>query len=111
MMDEKDINRMLMHYQQLLKSSNREHINPVIEELKIDDLKPMVQLVAKSRAAYLKYAYDLGKKYFGTETYPSADELKMLKTLRLRFSELADAAQAFETSIHRGYLDVHSSKP
>jgi hypothetical protein len=106
MMEEKDINRLLMHYQQILKAANRDHINPEIEELKIEDLKPMVQLVAKSRAAYLKYSYNLGKQYYNKDGYPTADELKTLKTLRLRFTELADAAQAFETSIHRGYLDI-----
>ncbi len=106
MMDEKDINRLLMKYHQLLKTANREHINPEIEELNIEDLQPMVQLVAKSRAAYLKYSFNLGKQYFNKEGYPTPDELKTLKTLRLRFSELADAAQAFETSIQRGYLDI-----
>lgn len=110
MMEDKDINRLLLKYHQLLKSSNRDHINPEIEELKIEDLQPMVQLVAKSRAAYLKYSYNLGKQYYDKEGYPTADELKTLKTLRLRFTELAEAAQAFETSIHRGYLDIMPSK-
>tara|TARA_R110001592_G_scaffold355991_1_gene657216 strand:- start:8780 stop:9109 length:330 start_codon:yes stop_codon:yes gene_type:complete len=105
-MEEKDINRLLLHYQQLFRTANKEIINPEIEELNINDLKPMVELVAKSRAKYLKYSYELGKQYFNTDNFPTADELTKLKTLRLRFTELSESAQAFETSIKRGYLDL-----
>lgn len=109
-MEEKDINRLLLHYQQLYKNTNKEIINPEIEELSISDLKPMVELVARSRGTYLKYSYELGKQYFNTKDYPSADELKKLRTLRLRFTELAESAQAFETCIKRGYLDLDLDK-
>lgn len=105
-MDEKDINRLMLHYEQLYRTSNRELINPEIEALSIDDLKPIVNIVAKSRAAYLRFVYELGKKYDNTDTSPSAEELKKLKTLRLRFEELAEGSKAFETSIQRGYLDL-----
>jgi hypothetical protein len=100
-MDEKNINRLLLHYQQLFKNANKEIINPEIEELGISDLKPMVELVARSRGTYLKYSHELGKQYFNTDDYPSADELKKLRTLRLRFTELAESAQEFETCIKR----------
>lgn len=109
-MDEKDINRLLLQYQQLYRHANKEYINPEIEELCINDLKPMVELVAKSRATYLKYSYELGKQYFNTDQYPNADELKKLKSLRLRFTELSESAQAFETCIRRGYLDLKLDK-
>ena len=105
-MDEKDINRLMLSYQQLFKKANREHINPEIEELTIEGLKPIVDIVAQSRAIYLKYVYDLGKKYEGSEDGPTVEELKKLKVLRLRFTELAEGSQAFETSIQRGYLDL-----
>lgn len=105
-MDETDINRLILHYQQLCRTANKEIINPEIEELNINDLKPMIELVARSRAAYLKYSYELGKQYFKTQDYPTADELKKLKTLRLRFTELSESAQDVEISIQRGYLDL-----
>ena len=105
-MEEKDINRMMLHYEQLYKTSNRECINPEIEALSIDDLKPIVNMVSKSRADYLKFTYELGKKYGEGHTEISADELKKLKVLRLRFTELSEASIAFETSIQRGYLDL-----
>lgn len=109
-MDEKNINRLLLHYQQLFRNANKEIINPEIEELNINDLKPMVELVAKSRATYLKYSYELGKQYYNTDNFPSTDELEKLKTLRTRFAELAESAQAFETCIKRGYLDLKINK-
>ena len=108
-MEEQDINRLLLHYEQLYKKSNRDIINPEIEALSTADLEPIVQIVARSRAAYLKYVYELGKKYRDEESddsSPSAEELKKLKTLRLRFEELAEGAKAFETCIQRGYLDL-----
>lgn len=109
-MDEKDINRLLLHYQQLFRNANKEFINPEIEELSLSELRPMVELVARSRGIYLKYSYELGKQYFNTDEFPSADELKKLRTLRLRFTELAESAQAFETCIKRGYLDLDLDK-
>lgn len=105
-MDEKDINRLIMQFNQLLKAANKEHINPMIEELSVEDLKPLIRLVARSRARYLEYVYELSKKYDEKEDYPSADELKKLKILRARFEELTNGSQAFETSIQRGYLDL-----
>lgn len=108
-MDEQDINRLMLHYEQLYRKSNREIINPEIEALSTSDLKPIVNIVAQSRAAYLKFMYELGKKYDEIDDSPSAEELKKLKTLRLRFEELAEGAKAFETSIQKGYLDLKTN--
>jgi len=105
-MDEKDINRLLLQFDRILKQANRDHINPEIEELSVEELKPIADLVAKSRAIYLKEIYALGKKYDGKDAFPSAEELKKLKVLRTRFSELAEGAKSFEISIQRGYLDL-----
>lgn len=109
-MDEKDISRLIIQYQQLFKNANKEFINPEIEELNVNDLKPMVELVAKCRASYLKYSYELGKQYYNSDKLPTAEELNKLKTLRLRFSELSESAQAFEVCIQRGYLDLKIEK-
>jgi len=105
-MDEKDINRLLMQFDHLLRQANREQINPVIEELAIDDLKPIIDLVARSRASYLKQLYELSKQYSESESLPSSDELKRLKAYRNRFLDLADGAKSIEICIQRGYLDL-----
>lgn len=108
-MDEKDINRLLLQYEHLLRQANKENINPKIEELTIEGLQPLIRLIARSRARYLEYVYELSKEYEDKEDYPTADELKKLKTLRMRFEELAAGSAAFETSIQRGYLDLKLS--
>ena len=105
-MDDKDINRLLIQYDRLLKQANREHINPEIEELTVEELKPIVNLVARSRATYLKELYTLSKKHDENGTIPSAEEFKHLKVLRARFLELAEGSKSFEISIQRGYLDL-----
>lgn len=105
-MEDKDINRMMLEFNRLIREANKEHINPVIEELNVEGLKPLIRLVARSRARYLEYVYELSKLYDGKEEYPSADELKKLKTLRSRYEEISSGAKAFEISIQRGYLDL-----
>jgi hypothetical protein len=103
---DKSINRLLMQFEQLLKTTNKEQINPKIDELCINDLQPIVELVARSRAEYLEHLYTLCKQYEGTENFPSNDEMQKLRAHRLRFEELAEGSKAFETSIQRGYLDL-----
>ena len=103
---DKHINRLLMQFEQLLKTSNREHINPAIDELCIADLHPIVNLVAKSRASYLQHLYQLCKKYECREEFPTTEEMQKLRAHRLRFEELAEGSKALETSIQRGYLDL-----
>lgn len=103
---DKHINRLLMQFEQLLKASNREHINSAIEELCTNDLQPIVDLVARSRAGYLQHLYELCKSYEGKEEYPSVEEMQKLRAHRLRFEELAEGSKALETSIQRGYLDL-----
>jgi len=105
-MEEKDINRLILQFEQLLRESNREHINARIEELNIDGLKPLVDLVARSRATYLEHLYKLCQKYEGSENFPDKEELQRLRAYRNRFIELADGAKSFEISIQRGYVDL-----
>lgn len=101
-----DTNRLLMRFEQLLRAVNREVINPEIEELSLDNLRPLVTLVARSRAAYLKALYDMSKKYDGSADFPSDGEMQELQKLRSRYLELADGAKSVEISIQRGYLDI-----
>jgi formate dehydrogenase maturation protein FdhE len=105
-MEEKDINRLILQFEQLLRESNREHINARIEELNIDGLKPLVDLVARSRATYLEHLYKLCQKYEDSENFPDKEELQRLRAYRNRFIELADGAKSFEISIQRGYVDL-----
>ena len=101
-----EVKRLLLQFQQLMGTVNQEIINPEIEELSVDSLRPLVTLVARSRAVYLKELYELSKRYDGSDQFPTEQEMKKLKKLRTRYIDLVDGAQSFEISIQRGYLDI-----
>lgn len=105
-MDDKDINRFLLQFEHMLRNANREHINPKIEQLGVQDLQPIVDMVARSRALYLEKLYLLCKKYENKEELPSSEEMQRLAAYRKRFLDLADGAKSLEISIQRGYLDL-----
>lgn len=97
--------RLLLEFNKLLRETNRNEIGAIVDQLCLDDLKPVVELVARARANYLKHAFELA----GTHrdgTLPSEDELAVLRKHRAVFHDLLEASQAFETAIQRGYLDV-----
>ncbi len=99
-----DINRLLMALERSMREINREVINPEIPALTIDDLRPVLHLVAKARASYLKALLNLGTRV--DDAQAAAGELDELAKLRREYEELASAAKALETAIQRGYLDI-----
>ena len=99
-----DVNRLLMALERSMREINREVINPEIPALTIDDLRPVLHLVAKARASYLKALLDLGARV--DDAQAAAGELDELARLRREYEELASAAKALETAIQRGYLDI-----
>ena len=103
-----DNNRLLMELERSMRSVNREIINPVIQELSIDGLRPVLRLVAHARARYLKALVDLGDRT--PHDTLNTSQLEELGQLRREYDELASAAKALETAIQRGYLDVRTSE-
>ncbi len=101
-----DAKRLLMRFEQMLRAANREVINPEIDNMSLEGLRPMVDLVARTRARYIKFLWALSKKYDGSESFPSDEEMKKLSALRSRYLELADGAKSVEICIERGYLDI-----
>lgn len=100
----KDINRLLLQLEQAIKRLNQETINPVLPELTLAGLAPVMSMVAKSRAIYLKELFDLASSC--DECVPSAPQIDNLRALRQAYEEMVSGAQALETAIQRGYLDV-----
>lgn len=96
--------RLLLEINKSIKDLNRSIINPRIKELKVDDLSPVIEMVATARAAYLEEVFNLASTLDGKQ--PSTEQLKRLQHLRVSFEELAKGSQALETAIERGYLDV-----
>ena len=101
-----ETNRLLMEFDRLLREANRAAINPIMEELSIDQLQPLADMVARARAVYLKHLHDLAVKYQADEGLPSDAEMSALAQLRSRFIDLVEGSKSFETAIQRGYIDV-----
>jgi len=97
-------NRLLMELERSMRSINRELINPRIKELTVDEMRPVLCLVAHARSRYLKALFDLGAGLEGDR--PSDDQFAELHKLRIEYEELVTAAKALETAIQRGYIDV-----
>ena len=96
-----DNRRLLLQLEQTRKRINRTLINPEIKTLDIGDLKPIVQMVARARAAYVAELFELAGS--GSE---EARDVSRLRALRETFDELVAATNALETMIERGYVDV-----
>lgn len=88
-----------------MRSHNQVYINPEIPELTIEQLEPLLKLVAKSRANYLKALFDLSTEV-GEDGDPTQQQIEELRCYRTIYAELLEGAQALETAIERGYLDV-----
>lgn len=102
-----DTNRLLLEYEQLLKTINREVINPEINVISLEDLHPIAGLVARARANYLKRLYEIAQAHNDSKTLPNEPEIKELKQLRSIFLELVEGSKSIETAIQRGYLDIN----
>lgn len=96
--------RLLIEIKKKIKDVNRDTINPRFDELRLDDLVPAIEMVAKARADYLQEVFKLANTEGGKA--PTTEQLKRLRHLRLTFEELAHGTQAMECAIERGYLDV-----
>lgn len=101
-----EINRLLLTFEQLMRDTNREVINPEIHEISIEDLRPVAELVARSRAVYLKRLYEIAHAHKGAKSLPSDEEMGELGKLRGRFLDLVEGSKSVEIAIQRGYLDV-----
>ena len=105
-MSELDANRLLLQFEQSVREINRTEINPRIPELKLADLDPVVSMVAKARARYLKALFDLASD---SDEEPRPEQIKKLQNLQQCYETLSEAAKALEIAIERGYLDVEGN--
>jgi hypothetical protein len=79
----------------------------MIEELNVEDLRPVIRMVALARGAYIKELISIAKA--GDGEIPADRQIASLQLHRKRYDELVSAAQALEAAIQRGYLDVQGS--
>lgn len=96
--------RLLIAIDSEIREINRQTINPLFEEVKLSDLTPVIEMVAKARAGYLRALYDIARQ--APDGQPSESDIERLTDLRLVYEELVKGTQALETAIEREYLDV-----
>jgi len=99
-----DNNRLLLEIDKIIRELNRNEINAAIPEIQAADLNPVLSLVARTRASYLKTLFEVAEQV--EQGMPSPDQVERLGRLRTTYEELVGGAQALETAIQRGYLDV-----
>ncbi|WP_426416649.1 hypothetical protein [Aestuariirhabdus sp. LZHN29] len=100
-------NRLLMELEKRRRDINRDIINPRVAELCLDDLAPMLTMVANARAEYLGALFDMSTD---EGSLPSHTQVAELRQRRETFDELVSAVNALEAVIQRGYLDVKSGR-
>jgi hypothetical protein len=105
--DSSDHSRLLLGIEEQIKKINKEVIDPMIPKLKMDDLLPVIRLVASIRGAYLKELFDISA--VEGDAVPSHDQIKRLRDMRVAYEEFQGGVQAMQTAIERGYLDVEES--
>lgn len=96
--------RLLIAIDAEIREINHRTINPLFEELRLSDLKPVIEMVAKARADYLRALYDIAVK--NSDGQPGKADIERLSGLRQIYEELVKGTQALETAIEREYLDV-----
>lgn len=99
-----DVKRLLMEFERALRDTNKAIINPEIEVLKVADLEPILAMVARARAAYLKSLLALANAC--PNNLPNEEQIAELKNSRVIYDELLSASKALQVAIERGYLDV-----
>lgn len=102
--DSLDHNRLLIEMDRAIQNVNREVINPEIPELTLGRLTPVISMVARARSEYLKSLFGITELV--GDGLPTKEQTAELHEKRTTFEELLNAAQALETAIDRGYLDV-----
>ncbi len=105
-MRDMDNNRLLLQLEQLMREINRKAINSEVELLNLDGLRPLVELVARSRAAYLKRLFSMAGAYSESGGLPTNEEMNEVRRLRQNYMDLSDASKSVEIAIQRGYLDL-----
>ncbi|MBK1650417.1 hypothetical protein [Rhabdochromatium marinum] len=97
--------RLLVALDAKIKEINRSIIHPILPELRLSDLTPILEMVARARAEYLKTLFEIGRAATNDRA-PSPEDIQRLADLRQVYQELVTATQAIETAIEREYLDV-----
>lgn len=99
-----DKNRLIMELDEYRRTVNREQINPTLTKVNIESLSPVVNICAKARAKYIECLMTIAQEENAEGCNP--EQIEKLRLHRVAYEELVAAANALETVIKRGYVDV-----
>jgi len=88
---ERHNHRLILALEQERRTINRDTMNPEISDLSLDDLRPILTMVARVRAAYVKSLMELADC---TEGLPNVKQIDKIAELGRSFNELVRAANA-----------------
>ena len=100
----RDSSRLILELDKQRSGINRHEINPTLAEVDIDTILPVIKVCAKARAKYMACLMEIANS--DTEENCNPEQIEQLKQCRLTYEELVSAANALETVVKRGYVDV-----
>ena len=100
----RDSSRLIMELDKYRREINREKINPTLDTVDMNVLSPVVRICAKARASYIECLMGIAEDDSGDLC--SSAQIDQLRQHRLAYEELVEAANALETVVKRGYVDV-----
>ena len=103
----RDSSRLIMELDKYRREVNRKKINPTLATVDMDTLVPVVNICAKARAEYIECLMEIANN--DDDDSCTSSQIEQLKQHRTAYEELVSAANALETIIKRGYVDVKES--
>jgi len=104
---DKDNYRLLLELEKMRRDVNRDIINAALPAISLEDIRPILVMTANARAAYIERTVAISS----AASEISAQHVAELQSLRHTYDELVAAANALETAINRGYLDIVPREP
>ena len=100
----RDSSRLILELDKYRREINRKQISPTLGDVEMDTLLPVVNICAKARAEYIACLMEIANN--DDEDGCTPNQAEQLKQHRITYEELVGAANALETVIKRGYVDV-----
>ena len=100
----RDSSRLILELDKYRREINRKQINPTLADVEMDNLLPVVNVCAKARGEYIACLMEIANSDDDDTCTPN--QIEQLRQHRVTYEELVSAANALETVIKRGYVDV-----
>ena len=100
----RDSSRLMLEIDKQRSEINRHEINPTLTEVEIDTILPVIKVCAKARAKYIACLMEIANSEAEENCNP--EKIEQLRQYRLTYEELVSAANALETVVKRGYVDL-----